>query len=222
MKTIPKTRKGKPAPSNNTELEQQTVSYLAQKIRTYFITKKTVLSGNIYKPVARMDSDEIWEKAGKKCYQMGMSPDDFVEMAFSQNTRGVHGLFPTHLGSTVMDLFYRNYKSQSVYAGNVQAPAFKRDNKKEVIAKIEEDISSCMDHLIVWFNTIDYTQEEMLEYLRSPFCQFPAYIKIILGYPDIEVMENESKEAWESKFHSATVQEALKDMGYPSDLIRFG
>ena len=63
----------------------------ATRLRTLFIGAKTKQLGRNYRPSAKIDTKENWNKAAIKCEGLDVSPEDFINAVFSKGIGKKHG-----------------------------------------------------------------------------------------------------------------------------------
>ena len=190
---------------------------VAGAIREAFIKEKRALLGNSYMGPGRWDKRCVWLAAARTCvHDLSADPATFVRAAFACSLLSA-GPFPNMLYGKAAKRWYREYTSRVKHqcgdALSDETPAQQEDKKA-----LGDLIKSTREIMIRRSGTYLVTPEN-LNWLCNSFCPAPAYVRILLAYPEDAVKDAYGQEALTFFASHPNIVKAAKNLNYPMDDI---
>jgi hypothetical protein len=198
---------------------------IAEELRSFYRIKKTERLGENYKPSARQDTMNSWEKVAEICMQLNANAEDFINAAFEQSAFP-EGPYLTHLIGHTGRKWYAGYM-------NVRPSTVKTDHHNKEDDSIPEiggaDKSTFKADIELTAKKINricgepvrggvFTDRQM-DVLRDKFIPIPFYIRVLLGYPCEIIMRQWGDEAIDFFHKRPNFRMLAKAHDYPIDEI---
>jgi hypothetical protein len=189
---------------------------VAGAIREAFIKEKRALLGDVYRGPGRQDKTSIWLAAARLCRcDLEADPATFVRACFV-SSRMDSGPYPNMLSSATAKKWYNSYfaRVKSVGGGTKDETPLQTEDRKI----LEQDIRTARD-IMVRINGTYIATADNIVWLRSPICPSPAYVRVLLAYPDTQVKSDCGDEAFKFFAKHPSFERAAEKLGYPMSEI---
>ena len=179
--------------SERIETSDQMLMVTTGVIREHYTRRKSQCLGSAYKPSPRHCKPEYWVNAAKQCLRLGANPQDYIDAAFN-HCRQKGGPFPNALAGEAAAEWYRRY------ARDLHDP--KAVNHVQVDGQVVPMEDMSMMNLVCGLDVIkmamfnrsgdasNVKSPENLETLRMRIIPLWAPGRVLLGFPDPQVMED--------------------------------
>lgn len=213
-------------------MSQPERNILGVTIRTLFFQRKSVALGRPYKPSPRHDVVEYYRQAADQCIELKANPEDYISACFEES-RGKfrQGPFANMLFGPQARRWYENY--MLVRRGPPEEPRIRPvhgepGEAEEVFEDDEPFIFTSTADLDVRFaiaqtqkslnnltGSPDHRTPENMDHLRDPLKSYPEIARVLLGFPDPEIMRRYGAEAIKVFRTRPDLRNAAENLNYP-------
>ena len=217
-----------PAPSSDPSSTPSVKPYiptakdLAPQIRAAFIRHKEIKIRKRYKPSGKPGQDTAahWLKAAEVCIDLNAQPDVFVAAIFSQSTvKG--GPFSSTLGGGFARQWYHEYCR--IHGMKVGRPPQNPEAPEDEVGCCSSELDSYLKMMCITLfhatGSIDYQTPEAVEFLRSTVHDTDPMLRVLLGYPDPEIMRKFHRDAKEFLLKRPDFVQEARKLKLPVDAI---